>query len=347
MHGLEVRDVEVRYGRDVAVADASFAVAPDEVLAVIGPSGCGKSTLLRAVAGLEPLTAGTMLWNGDDLRAVPAHERNFGLMFQDHALFPHRDVAANIAFGLKMQRRPAAEQRARVEDLLALVGLEQRSSRRIDELSGGEAQRVALARALAPRPRLVMLDEPLGSLDRALRERLAVDIRTAVKAMGVAALHVTHDQDEAFTVADRVAVMHAGRLVQVDTPQQLWRAPRTALVARFLGHHVVTWVLAASLGCCPAGSPAGDARTADVVLLPGALEPDPLGSITGVVREVRFASLAVRALIDIPAASAPVPLSMPHGAPAAALLQGARPGDAITLRPNPALVVPVADDPSS
>jgi thiamine transport system ATP-binding protein len=341
--GLEVTDVEVRYGRDIAVTEVSLAVAADEIVAVIGPSGCGKSSLLRAVAGLEPLERGTIRWRGDDLRAVPAHERGFGLMFQDHALFPHRDVSENIAFGLKMQHRPRAEQDTRVTELLALVGLEALGSRRIDELSGGEAQRVALARALAPRPRLLMLDEPLGSLDRSLRERLALDIRSAVRAMGVAALHVTHDQDEAFTVADRVAVMHAGHLVQIDTPQQLWRSPRTVVVARFLGHHVVSGAVAGALGLLPHRAGHDGTATA-VVLLPGALEPDPAGAVLGVVRDVRFTSLVTRALIDVPAAHATVPVSIAHGAPAAAALLDARPGDPISLRADPHLVVPVAGD---
>jgi thiamine transport system ATP-binding protein len=335
--GLDVVGVSVRYGTTTAVDNVTFAVEPAEIVAVIGPSGCGKSTLLRAVAGLEPLHDGAICWAGDDLRDVPPHERGTGLMFQDHALFPHRDVAANVAFGLKMQHRPKAEQQARVDELLELVGLAGFGPRRIDELSGGEAQRVALARSLAPRPRLVMLDEPLGSLDRALRDRLATDIRTTLRAMGIAALHVTHDQDEAFTVADRVAVMDAGRLVQIATPATLWAAPATRFVATFLGHHVVDPDEAARLGvsAASAGGPAA------VVLLPGALVADPTGAVEGIVRDVRFTSLAVRVDVVIDGLHDPLPVVVAHGAPDAPRLRDARPGDHLCLRVLPSRTVAV------
>ncbi|MBM3693779.1 MAG: ABC transporter ATP-binding protein [Actinobacteria bacterium] len=238
--GLEVRDLEVRYGGAVALAGIDLRVGPGEVVAVLGPSGSGKSTLLRAVAGLEPPTAGTVTWAGEDLRRVPPHLRRFGLMFQDHALFPHRDVAGNVAFGLRVQGLPSAEVRARTEAGLAAVGLAGFGARSVRELSGGEQQRVALARALAPEPRLLMLDEPLGALDRALREHLVDELRALFARRERAVLLVTHDHEEAFALADRVVVLHAGRVEQDDDASTVWSRPASAFVARFLGYNVTT-----------------------------------------------------------------------------------------------------------
>nr|WP_247602120.1 ABC transporter ATP-binding protein [Cellulomonas denverensis] len=230
LHGLVVRYP----GRPpvTAVDGVDLELAPGGVLALLGPSGCGKSSLLRAVAGLEPVAAGSIAWRGEDLAGVPTHRRGFGLVFQDGQLFGHRTVAGNVAYGL----RGAGDSRARVAELLELVGLPGYGDRPVGTLSGGERQRVALARSLAPRPRLLLLDEPLSALDRDLRERLADDLRAVLVATGTTALFVTHDQDEAATVADRVAVMSAGRLVQSGSPEQLWAAPADAAVARFLGY---------------------------------------------------------------------------------------------------------------
>jgi len=219
----------------LAVDGVSLEVAPGEVLALLGPSGSGKSTLLRAIAGLERPSAGTITWDGRDLAGVPVHRRGFGLMFQDGQLFAHRSVARNVSFGLEMAHVPRAEQRARVAELLAVVGLEGFGDRDVASLSGGERQRVALARALAPEPALLLLDEPLSALDRALRERLAAEVRTALKATGTTAVFVTHDHDEAFAVADRIAVLDQARLLQVDGPVELWRRPASRRVAEFLG----------------------------------------------------------------------------------------------------------------
>jgi thiamine transport system ATP-binding protein len=177
-------------------------------------------------------------WDGDDLARVPPHRRGFGLMFQDHALFPHRDVQGNVSFGLRMQRLPRTEIDTRTRDALALVGLAGFERRRVRELSGGEQQRVALARALAAEPRLLMLDEPLGALDRALRERLVAELRALFVRLRLTTLFVTHDHDEAFALADRLVVMHAGRIEQVGPPAAVWRGPATPFVARFLGWNV-------------------------------------------------------------------------------------------------------------
>jgi thiamine transport system ATP-binding protein len=232
---LSIRDLVVAYQGEDILRGLDLDVPAGQLLCVLGPSGGGKSTLLRAVAGLEVPRAGSIHLDGRDLAGVPAHERGVGLMFQDYALFPHRDVGQNVAFGMRMHGAPAGETQARVRELLELVGLPGAERRPVDQLSGGEQQRVALARALAPRPRLLMLDEPMGSLDRALRERLPEELRSIFGGLGLTTIYVTHDQDEALSVADRVVVLDAGRLVADGTPEQLWLAPPSAWVARFLG----------------------------------------------------------------------------------------------------------------
>ena len=215
--------------------DVTLTVHDGERLSVLGPSGSGKSTLLRAVAGLEPLAAGRISWDGEDLGEVPVHRRGFGLMFQDYVLFPHLDVAANVGFGLDMT---GADRRGRgraCAESLALVGLTGFETRLPAELSGGEQQRVALARALAPKPRLLMLDEPLGALDRALRRSLLDELDELLDRISLPIIYVTHDHEEAMAIGDRVAVMHSGRVEAVMPPRELWRQPPTEFVARFLG----------------------------------------------------------------------------------------------------------------
>ena len=235
--GLSVRGLAVTYGDLRAVDGVDLEVAAGEVVALLGASGSGKSSLLRAVAGLEDVAAGEVAWDGRSMVRVPVHKRGFGLMFQDGQLFEHRDVGSNIAYGLT--GLPRAQRGERVREMLELVGLPGFERRRVTTLSGGQAQRVALARALAPAPRLLLLDEPLSALDRALREQLATDVRTILRRGGTTALYVTHDQDEAMTVADRVGVMEAGCLLRLDTPQRLWAEPGSSKVARFLGFDVV------------------------------------------------------------------------------------------------------------
>lgn len=203
-------------------------------MCLLGPSGCGKTTLLRVIAGLETPDSGAVLFEDREINDVPPHQRGFGLMFQEFALFPHKNVGQNIAFGL--QHWPHAQERqARVKEMLALVGLTGFAGRDVNSLSGGERQRVALARSLAPGPRLLMLDEPLGALDRALRERLMLEIRQILKGLGLTAIYVTHDQTEAFAVADRVAVMNRGRIEQDASPETVYYQPATPFVAQFLG----------------------------------------------------------------------------------------------------------------
>lgn len=233
---LELRRISKSFRGKPALSDVSFRVKTGEILAVLGPSGSGKSTLLNIVAGLEPPDRGQVLWDGKDLSKVPVHRRGFGLMFQDYALFPHRDVFHNVAFGLQMAQQDAERTAGRVREVLSLVGLSKEFEHRdVASLSGGEQQRVALARALAPQPRLLMLDEPLGSLDRALRTRLLEDLSAILHKAGQTSLYVTHDQGEAYVVADRIVLLNAGRIAQIATPQQLYRSPASEFVARFLG----------------------------------------------------------------------------------------------------------------
>ena len=237
MHtALQIDDVSVSFDGVAAVDGVSLEVGAGEVLGILGPSGSGKSTLLRAVAGLERLDSGRVRWHGDDITALAVHKRGFALMFQDGQLFPHRSVAQNVSYALRLARTPSAQ---RVDELLDLVGLPGFGDRRVTELSGGEQQRVALARSLAARPRLLLLDEPLSALDRELRERLAGDLRRILVDTGTTAVFVTHDQDEAFAVSDRVAVMMGGRLRQLGTPSEVWRHPASEPVARFLGYTTV------------------------------------------------------------------------------------------------------------
>ncbi len=234
-HILEIRHLSNRYEGQPLLQDVGFSLARGEILCLLGPSGSGKTTLLRLVAGLEIADSGEILFRGRDLAPILPHKRIFGMMFQEYALFPHKNVRQNVAFGLAMRKCPKKELAERVENMLRLVGLSGFGHRRIDELSGGERQRVALARSLAPEPEMLLLDEPLGSLDRILRDRLAGEIRTILKKLAVTAIFVTHDQAEAFSVADKIGVLHGGRLQQFDTPENLYRNPTNTTVARFLG----------------------------------------------------------------------------------------------------------------
>lgn len=268
---LELTGVSVRFGERAVVDAVDLAVAEHETVCVLGPSGSGKSTLLRVVAGLQPVSAGRVLLAGADQAQVPVHRRGVGLMFQDHQLFPHRDVGGNVAFGLRMRgggRSPSRSYDARVAELLELVGLPGAQGRSVSSLSGGEQQRVALARALAPSPRLLMLDEPLGQLDRGLRERLVVELRGLFSRLGTTVLAVTHDQGEAFALADRVVVMRDGRIAQAGSPLEVWQRPASEFVARFLGfENVVPATVSGGAAATawgkvlvPDGSPEGERR---------------------------------------------------------------------------------------
>jgi thiamine transport system ATP-binding protein len=265
---LEVTGLRAGYtvGTDV-LHGVDLDVAAGEIVVLLGASGSGKSTLLRCVAGLHPVRAGRVVIGGRDMADVPVERRDVGLVFQDHALFPHRDVAGNVAFGPRMQGLDTAEVTARVTEALVQVGLEHLATRSVDELSGGEQQRVALARALAARPRLLLLDEPYGSLDRPLRERLLAELPDLVRGSGAGALLVTHDQREALEVADRVAVLIAGELRQLAPPDEAWTAPADADVARFLDVGPIVPHPDAALPAGTDGRRSADSR----VLIPRAL----------------------------------------------------------------------------
>jgi thiamine transport system ATP-binding protein len=232
---LNVEQAVVRFGPETVVDGVDLEVGEGETVAILGPSGCGKTTLLRAVAGLQPLTSGRVSCNGEDLATVPPHRRRFGLMFQEYALFPHRDVAGNVEFGLRMAGIGRDERKQRVAAVLDLVGLGALGDRRIAGLSGGEQQRVALARALAVEPRLLMLDEPLGALDRPWQARLLREIGELLEREHLPALYVTHSHEEAFALADRVVMMRAGKVVQAGTAAEVWRRPADEWTAMFLG----------------------------------------------------------------------------------------------------------------
>ncbi|MEX1264924.1 MAG: ABC transporter ATP-binding protein [Actinomycetota bacterium] len=236
---LSLDDVNHRYGSVPALTDVNLTVNEGEFVTLLGPSGCGKTTLLRIVAGFVPLTTGRISLDGQDIARVPAHRRPFNLVFQRPTLFPHLDVFGNVAFGLRMKRTPRQEILERVQGALALVRLEAFAHRRSDELSGGQMQRVCLARALVNRPRLLLLDEPLSALDRKIRLEMEAELRRLHRETGCAFLYVTHDQQEALAMSDRVVVLNEGRIEQVAPPAELYRSPSSAFAARFVDANVI------------------------------------------------------------------------------------------------------------
>lgn len=238
---LQVQSVSVCYDAQPVVDQVGFGLVQGEIGCLLGASGCGKTTLLRSLAGLEPLSSGQIILHGrvlsDAQRVVPPQQRHMGMVFQDYALFPHLNVLENILFGLRDGDKASKRQRA--DELLALVQLDGLGQRRLHELSGGQQQRVALARALAPKPKLLLLDEPFSNLDVLLRAQLAQEVREILKASQTTAILVTHDQHEAFAMADQIGLMHQGRLLQWDTPYQLYHQPLSAVVANFVGEGVL------------------------------------------------------------------------------------------------------------
>ncbi|WP_408897847.1 ABC transporter ATP-binding protein [Nocardioides sp. R1-1] len=290
---LDLQGVTVAFDGTRAVDAVDLTVADGAVLAVLGPSGCGKSTLLRAVAGLEPTASGRIAWDGTDLAGTPTHRRGFALMFQDGQLFDHLTVARNVGYAPRLRGASRATVRAEVDDLLELVGLAGYADRLPRTLSGGERQRVALARSLAARPRLLLLDEPLSALDAGLRGRLAADLRRILTESGTTALLVTHDQDEAFAVADRLAVMRAGRIVQEGPTGEVWAHPADDETALFLGY---TRLLDGAAAATLLGRGSGP-----VALRPSAVHaaPAPGPGIPAVVRSFRPTPEAGRLVVDV------------------------------------------------
>lgn len=292
---LELRALSKTYEDKPLLIDVSFTVDTGETVCLLGASGSGKSTLLRMIAGLEPLESGLIAFNGLDLSSTPPHLRDFGLVFQDYALFPHLTVFQNVAFGLKMRKTSNAEINARVADVVSLVNLTGFEHRKVTELSGGEQQRVALARALAIRPRLLMFDEPLGALDRALKDEVLGELRAILHKTRIPAIYVTHDQEEAFTIADRILLLHEGRILREGTPAEVWSNPGSAWVARFLNvgnvidglvkgqkSKVGMWQVETFWGLVSVSCGHPHATGERIGLL---LSPTPFRSPTGVLRE--------------------------------------------------------------
>ena len=235
MERLEIVNLHKEYEGAPLLNGVNFHVDAGETLCLLGSSGSGKSTILRIIAGIETQDAGSILWRGEDVGAIPVHRRGFGLMFQDYALFPHLTVSENVAFGLRMQRVSAEQRNIRVLEALERVNMAAFTRRRVTDLSGGEQQRVALARALAPKPQLLMLDEPLAALDRSLRIELQEELRELLHQAGIPAIYVTHDQEEAILLGDRLALLHEGRIAQSGPTEEVYRQPANTWVARFLG----------------------------------------------------------------------------------------------------------------
>jgi len=233
---ISIRNVDKQFGTFVAVQDASFDIRRGEFFSILGASGSGKTTLLRILAGFEPATSGAVFIDGTQMDAVPPHQRPVNMVFQNYAIFPHLNVRDNIGFGLRKLKLDQAERRKRIDAMLDLIKLPGFGDRRADQLSGGQRQRVALARALILRPKVLLLDEPLGALDKQLREQMQIELRALQRSVGVTFVLVTHDQEEALTLSDRVAVMADGRVLQVDTPAGLYERPCSRRVAGFVGN---------------------------------------------------------------------------------------------------------------
>lgn len=308
---LELIDVTKTYESQPLLRGISFSVARGETVCLLGASGSGKSTILRIIAGLEEPEAGEVRWEGQSLAGVPAHQRRFGLMFQDYALFPHLSVFENVAFGLRMlgkervarlksrigMRESSGEDgfslQERVTASLSLVKMDSFAHRRVTELSGGEQQRVAMARALAPQPRLLMLDEPLGALDRALKESLLEELRHILRQTGIPAIYVTHDQEEAFTIADRILLLRQGQIVQAGTPPEVFAKPASAWVASFLGlgnvveGQVRTGAVETPFGRFPIKTDKSDGERISLLVRPQA-EASDSGEVVGRVADVVF-----------------------------------------------------------
>ena len=300
MSTVLLQHVAKRFGETSVVQDVSLEVADGELVALLGPSGSGKTTLLRLIAGFEQADGGSISFDGEDVTTRSALDRRCGMVFQHYALFPHLTVGENVAYGLGRERLDTTAQQERVAEVLALVDLDGFETRAVTELSGGQQQRVALARALAPRPPVLLLDEPLSNLDPSLRERTRRELRELVRRIGITTLLVTHEQEEAFDLADRVALLHLGKLEQVGTPEALYRTPATRFVAGFVGrtatlHGRVVGSADGHLEIDAAGirwratGPAETKGAVHLLVRPEGVWVDATGTLTGIVRSRRFA----------------------------------------------------------
>jgi iron(III) transport system ATP-binding protein len=308
---LKVEDISAGYGTERVIASLSFHVNRGEIVSLLGPSGCGKTTALRTIAGFEPIDAGEILISQRQVSApgmtVPPEQRSIGMVFQDYALFPHLTITENIAFGLR--KKPAIDRKVQVEHLLDATGLAGMGGRYPHELSGGQQQRVALARALAPRPTLLLMDEPFSNLDVELRERLSVEVRDLLKSEGISGILVTHDQHEAFAVSDKVGVMHHGRILQWDTPYNLYHEPNSRFVADFIGQgrfiagvvrtpEVFETELGMLHGNRSCTQPVG--TTVEILIRPDDLIPDENGEIEAMVKDKAFKGAEILYTLELP-----------------------------------------------
>ncbi len=300
MSTVALEGVRKQFGDVTVVRDFSLDVADGEIVALLGPSGSGKTTLLRLIAGFEQVDAGRIVLGGDDVTSRLPVARRCGMVFQHYALFPHLDVAGNVGYGLAGERLDRDAMAARIAEVLELVDLPGYERRPVTALSGGQQQRVALARALAPRPRVLLLDEPLSNLDPTLRERTRRELRELVRRIGITTILVTHEQEEAFDIADRIALLHQGRLEQVGTPEELYATPATPFAAGFIGRSVtlpgeVVGRAGESLDVAAAGitwraiGTAETGQAVDLAIRPEALRADSAGTVAGTVVRRRFA----------------------------------------------------------
>jgi putative spermidine/putrescine transport system ATP-binding protein len=339
--GVEVslRGLHRRYGHVVALDGLDLTLAPGELVALLGPSGCGKTTTLRLLAGLEDADGGQVTVGGADITHVPSNKRDMGMVFQAYSLFPHMTVRDNVAFGLKLRRAGRADRERRAMEMLELVGLTEQAGRYAHQLSGGQQQRVALARALAISPKVLLLDEPLSALDAKVRAQLRDEIRRIQLEVGTTTLFVTHDQEEALAIADRVGVMRGGRIEQLGTPTDIYSRPATSFVAEFVGltNRLNGTVTSGSVNVRGCVLPLADTATPDgqatVLVRPEAVTVAPSGSITGTVIAVTFLGASSRITVDLGDTTvlAQLPTSEATALPAGSAVT-------LTIRPDPVLI---------
>ncbi|MDP1878541.1 MAG: ABC transporter ATP-binding protein [Actinomycetota bacterium] len=319
---IRVEGVSRSFGDVVALDDVSIDIHANEFFALLGPSGCGKTTLLRVLAGFEHPDAGTVTLDDVDLLGLPPHRRPVNLMFQSYALFPHMSVEANVAYGLERERRPKDEIRERVREVLATVGLSDKARNRPTQLSGGQRQRVALARAIVKRPRLLLLDEPLSALDRKVRAEMQLELKRLQHDVGITFVVVTHDQEEAMSMADRIAVLSHGRVQQTDSPVDLYQRPANTFVADFIGtsnafdgSRVVGGVLVPGLGLLPGAAITGSGTSqATLVVRPEdiTLVDEVSAVVSGEVIDTQFFGGSSRIAVMVPLHEVPIVVTR-HG----------------------------------
>ena len=335
---IRLVDLRKSFGDVVAVDGVSLEVSDGEFLTLLGPSGSGKTTVLRMIAGFEQPTSGTIELAGVDVTRVPPYNRDVNTVFQDYALFPHMDVLANVEYGLKVKKVPKAERRSRAEEALATVRLEGYGARKPSQLSGGQRQRVALARALVNKPRVLLLDEPLGALDLKLREQMQVELKEIQRAVGITFVFVTHDQEEALTMSDRIAVFEVGRIAQVGTPTEIYEHPATPFVAGFVG---VSNLLAEGVAAAVLGREGiWSVRPEKIRVTLGS--PTPEGSeraAAGVIREVVYVGMSTRFIVDLDAGATLIAVQQNSHATPSEL--GSMRGQRVTLMWNTENEVPV------